>query len=184
MNKQNIVLAKQIFDIYEGSHYQMMRDGKYNEYMSYKISKDVEMQWMIEKKEELIEILQICKNKKIIAETIEKYGHYVVQMQDGIGLEFMYNYIEKWRKSWDTNTLFRSVLGLISARTVEKNKYKEEELLKKCIVLLKEALAEEITISDDYKRNGEFPDYLTKEKIQNNIRKCICYWSDRLNEID
>ena len=46
----------------------------------------------------------------------------------------------------------------------------------KIIKFLKELLERNITISDDYKKDGVFPDYLTEEKVREDIVRQIKYW--------
>ena len=46
---KNIMRAKEIFNMYEGSYFHMIRDMLYyEEYMSYKISRNLEKKWMME----------------------------------------------------------------------------------------------------------------------------------------
>lgn len=53
MNDKNMLRAKEIYVGYNGSSFFMQREGVYDEYKSYNISKEQEIAW----KEELIEIL-------------------------------------------------------------------------------------------------------------------------------
>lgn len=182
MNKQKITLAKQIFDTYDGNYYQMMRDGKYEEYKSCKVSKVIERQWMKEKEEELIKVLSICKNNRTIAEAIEKYLHYAAQMKNDSALDFVFDYILENKNDWDTNTLHRGVNALINARTLEKKQCEQKRLIEKCIMLLQESLKKDIRISDDYKENGKLPEYLSEIELQNSIQHGIQYWLNVLME--
>lgn len=174
--------AKEIFDRYDGNYYQMKRDEVFDEYKAFSISKDMEEQWMKERKEKIITKLLGSKNNKIIAETFELYGHYVVQTKCTSGLNLMLDFVLDRIKFWDTNTKYRSLKAVISSACVLKDDDEKKQVIKRCVMLLKEVANEEIKISDDYMENGVLPDYLCKETLHENIQRTIHFWLNQFNE--
>lgn len=183
MKIQDVSKAKKIFNDFEGSFFQMEREGIYKKYKSYRIPENIENQWRYEKIKKIEQMLLGCKNSKAIIEEFELYGHYAAQMKEETMLEFLLEYINKHQDEWDTNTIIRSVNTIFSLIDIIKYKFKKKEVIQQCIAILEKALKSGISISDDYKENGEIPNYLTTKRLDNNIKIKIEYWKGKLKDM-
>lgn len=172
--------AKQIFDQFDGSYFLMCREGVFEEYKSYMIPRSTELQWLKEKQDNVLKNLLKCTNNKTKAELFDRYGQYASYINDAAAFRFMLSYLEEHKSEWDTETLFRIVSTILNARHIERNRHKEVETIKRCVEILGEELKTGIKISDDYKINGEFPDYISEERLHSQIRKSIEYWSKEI----
>lgn len=182
MRPEDTKRAKEIFDKFDGNFFQMQREGVYEQYKKYMISEQTELQWMKEKKNEIVEILLTCKNNKSIADAFAICGHYTVQMKDEDTLNFMLKYVNEHKADWDTNTVFRNVNAILSSICIMKDSYEKKKIIEKCILWLENVLNRDFKVSDDYKEGGDMPDYLSTTKVLTNIRNTIKYWQDKIKE--
>lgn len=178
MVTQDLIYAKEVFYKYEGSFYQMKRDGVYDQYKKLMVPRELELQWMKEKTDELVNALLKCKNHKKTAELFALYGHYAVQMKDEEMLDFMINYVSDQINNWDTNTITRNINVILSSINIIGTQNKKSNVINKCIMWLEDILNNDIVISDDYKEGEDIPEYLSKERELASIRGTIKYWSD------
>lgn len=170
--------AKKIFEKYDGNYYQMMRDEEYKEYESYMVPKSIELQWIREKQKAIIEKLTASENYKEIAELFALYGHYAVLIKDNMALDFMMKFLSSHKHDWDDNTIFRNINAVLSTISIVKQFEDKKIIIKVCKKMLIEILNREIKISDDYKENGQLPDYLSEGKLRYNIQNTIQYWEN------
>ena len=178
MDLQDVSCAKEIFYKYNGSFFQMKRDGVYREYKKYMIPREIELQWLDEKKDEIISALLKCTNNKQIADLFAMYGHYAVQERDAVMLDFMLKYVFEHKDTWDTNTVIRNINTILSSISIIKDQ-NTSEVIRKCITCLEETLRKGIKISDDYIEEGKLPEYLSRERVSANIQGTINYWQEK-----
>lgn len=173
---ETFICAKNIFEKYRGSYFHMERDGVLKEYKSYKIPREIEEMWLKEKEILIKQELLDCTNYKLISEHMELLGHYVVELKDLKELDFMIDYIVKRSFDWDSNTVIRCVNACLSAMNISKG-VRRRNIKDICVNILKESIDRGIFISDDYRENGTLPDYLSRDRLENNIKRAIQYWS-------
>lgn len=176
--------AKEIFRYYGGSHFHMARDEVYEHYKSFNISKETENLWLEEMKQEFRRELIQKKNMSEIARVFAKYGDMVSLTSDVKGCYFMLDYIQKNLKFLDSNTLERSINSLLDVVTELLKDEERKSVIRLSISMLKEMLIGTITISDDYMENGMLPNYLTVDKIRNEIQRLINYWEKVVQDFD
>ncbi len=179
MEYSNLMSAKEMFRLYRGCHYYMVHDGVYSDYKKFNVPREVEHEWLQEMKKEAFDNLNQASNNKSRADAFAKYGDLIKLLKDSKGLKYMVDYNRKNIHLFDSNTLLLNVLMIIdTARALEDSKL-ASEVKNEVLTILKNALKKPIYISDDYRENGAFPDYLTDEKIASNMKSAIQYWENR-----
>lgn len=174
MSNKNFEDAKAVFDKYDGSYYQMVRDGQYEKYKRYCVPKSLEKEWLKSKQNAEYKELLRSKNMYKTAHAFDMYCHLTSLLGDKNGIRIAEEYISDNMTIQDTWTLIREIstyTDLLRAFKAFDHKKKA-----KIIKFLKELLERNITISDDYKKDGVFPDYLTEEKVREDIVRQIKYW--------
>ena len=174
MSTKNFEDAKAVFDKYDGSYYQMVRDGQYEKYKRYCVPKSLEKEWLKSKQNAEYKELLRSKNMYKTAHAFDMYCHFTSLLGDKNGIRIAEEYISDNMTIQDTWTLIREIstyTDLLRAFKAFDHKKKA-----KIIKFLKELLERNITISDDYKKDGVFPDYLTEEKVREDIVRQIKYW--------
>lgn len=173
---KNYDLAKVIFDNYDGSYFQMKRDDRYREYKQYSVPKSMEMQWILEKKENAKKYIIKCENMSDVATNFGKYCHYIKLRRDKKDIDIINNYILSHQETLDSYTLYRCVLEYIEVlRFFNKWSGKRREGV---LRLLGRILNKDISISEDYKVKGENLDYINEQKLKSQIIRTIEYWSN------
>lgn len=179
MEAQNFLYAKELFYKYDGNFYQMKRDAVYDIYKNQMVPKELELQWIKEKRDELTKILLECTNCKKIAEAFARYGHYASQLKDEEMFDFMTSYVFEHINNWDINTMYRNINVILSSINIIKTQSRKKEVVSQCAIWLENALNSNAEISDDYREDGVMPAYLSKEKVLANIQATIKYWRDK-----
>lgn len=165
--------AKQIFDEYRGNYYQMKRDGKYEEYKKFNISKDLENKWLKEIQLKGLENLKNATNKKQIADEFASYGDIVSQTKDRSSIKFMLDYFKKNSDNFDSYTLLRNSNVILNTVKMLADNRVESSVQREVVKLLKYELQKPIKISDDYKENGIFPNYISADKVTSNMKRLV-----------
>lgn len=168
--------AEEIFKNYKGNCYQMMREGDLDRYKTFNVLKETENKWLTEMQSELCSDLISTTNNKLKAEYFSEYGSIVVLLKDSNGLLNMMGYLNKNISILDSNTIFRFINTILNAQKSFQNNKVISNIVSECLLILKNMLQKPLFISDDYKENGMFPDYLSLETINSNIKSTIRYW--------
>ena len=63
MSNKNFEDAKAVFDKYDGSYYQMVRDGQYEKYKRYCVPKSLEKEWL--KSKQNAEYKELLRSKNM-----------------------------------------------------------------------------------------------------------------------
>ena len=168
--------AKKIFEKYKGNYFQMDRDNILEIYKSYHVPQKLEKEWINDQIFALQDDLKECLNKKKIVEDMELLGHYVSISKNKKGLYYMIQYIDDKKEIIDSNTLLRCINACISNMNFLKEKDRQV-LIGKLVWIIKTHLKNDVFISDDYKIDGKFPDYLTTERVKEALCNLINYWA-------
>lgn len=179
MESSDLMNAKEMFRQYHGSHYFMLHDGVYSDYKQFNVSCEVEHEWLQEMKKEAFDELNQASNNKSRADSFAKYGDLIKLLKDAEGFQYMLDYNRNNIHLFDSNTLLRNILTVIdTVRSFEDSRL-AFDVKNEVLTILKNALKEPIYISDDYREDGVFPDYLTAEAIVSNMKSTIRYWENR-----
>ena len=168
--------AKKMFLKYEGSYYQMLRDEVYDQYKNYNVSKSIEKEWFEEMLTDLRKRIEDEKNKKNLTDYFGRYLSIAVRTKNKDALQYAMTLLRVQKAFLDSNSLFLWINIILNSRSLEDDLLLRQELIEKMLNLLKELLIKPITISEDYKENGEYPDYLTEEILLKKIQNKITYW--------
>lgn len=156
----------------------MHRNGEYENYKKFGVSREVEYKWLQEIQSEFLSKLKQATNNKSKAEALSDYGDATTLLKDIDGFLFMLEYVRNNAELFDSNTLLRNTHTILNTVGIFQNDSLKSNTIKEVLVLLKNALKQPIYISDDYKENGKLPDYLTVEKVTFNIKNAIQYWEN------
>lgn len=81
----------------------------------------------------------------------------------------MLDFVEENYLKWDTNTFIRTHNALLNAtNTFEAF---ENQVIQACLKRVRQMQQCEIMIDESYKENGKMPDYLTEEKLQDELQE-------------
>lgn len=171
--------AKNIFEKYKCSHFHMFRENEaeYMEYKKYNISKEQEFLWIGEHLDAKLKKLQITVNNKEVAKLVEDICYYASIVSNLNVFFYLCKYIEKKYMIIDTNTVIRianAIMNLYNSLKYKNDLCKESNsAMQSVFCILKKVQNKEVTVSSDYKINGTYPDYLTKERIEENLLAII-----------
>lgn len=179
MEYSDLISAKEMFRLYRGSHYFMVHDGVYSDYKKFNVTREVEHEWLQEMKKEAFDKLEQASNNRSRADAFAEYGDLIKLLKDAEGFRYMLDHNRKNMHLFDSNTLLRNALMIIDTARALQDSISASEVKNEVLTILKNALKKPIYISDDYKENGAFPDYLTAEKIASNMKSTIRYWESR-----
>ena len=109
MSNKNFEDAKAVFDKYDGSYYQMVRDGQYEKYKRYCVPKSLEKEWL--KSKQNAEYKELLRSKKMYktAHAFDMYCHFTSLLGDKNGIRIAEEYISDNMTIQDTWTLIREI---------------------------------------------------------------------------
>lgn len=175
--------ARMIFDEYNGCYFHMERDGKYYKYKEFGVPKEIEIAWIFERRRIITEKLSIAMCKSEIASLFSQYSETVNQINDENGLLFMLKFAKGKRKKLDSFTNVRIVESILNSLGGFDAEHKKNAIIES-LELLKDIENTAFCVSDNYKIDGTFPDYLTESKILERISLSIEYWGNELKSND
>lgn len=154
----------------------MEREGVYEKYRNLNISEEVEAMWMSERKINIAKKLYSETAKNGIALLFSQYGQMVSQTRDENGLIFMLEYAKQNRIKLDSFTNIRIVETILNSTIQFDVRYKRLAI-NEALQHLINIKATTFYISNSYKENGIFPEYITEnkiaERIDRNIKYCV-----------
>lgn len=110
MNKD---IAKELFCKYKGMLFFMSRgrEGEYERYASFHISKEQELEWLLEMQADFLAKMNCAQNADL---QIQCLGDYVdvsisTQLKDWCAFQLMLEYVRQHISTWDTKTLLTSI---------------------------------------------------------------------------
>lgn len=122
-------------------------------------------------------------NIKEKALLFSEYGNIVGLSKDIQGYYFMMDYIRDSVENSDSESLLRNINAVLNQLNVVSQKEQKKEIIMEMLELLKYLVANPISISDDYRVNGELGDSLSEETILSNIKRAIKYWEEELKRL-
>lgn len=105
--------AEEIFRKYNGLFFHMRRDGDFEEYSSFCISKKQEHEWRLAMQNEFLKKLNTEQNPVLQIKYLRGYADVSRGLKDQYSLRFLLEYTQTHLSTWNTETLGES-LGLIS----------------------------------------------------------------------
>ncbi len=181
MKKNNIQKAHQIFIEHFGSTFLIERDvnqNLLNEYLSYHITKDLEVDWAISEMNRLEQVLISTHNNAVLSESFWKYGLYVGFLKDTSYVYKMLDFLKRRINVLDSETIFRCVGTIINVSTIA-TKNERQLIIKQCVSVLIELLNEPITISEDYlESDGQQVESV--DSLKQKIKRRINYYQKEM----
>lgn len=160
----------------------MEREGEYKKYKDFDVPKEIEAEWISERKKNITEKLYSEINESEIAALFSQYGEMVSQEIDENALSFMLEFAEKNQNKWDSFTNVRVVESILNSVNRFDTKHKQTTI-KKSLELLRNVTKTAICVSDIYKVNGVFPDYIAESKVVERVNRNIKYWESELKSL-
>ncbi len=161
----DIIRAKELFFSYDGLFFHMDREGDYDEYKKFKITKEIENKWLIEISEKYIKLIidftkapegieqySYCLNEKIAGSTISTA---IISLQEAYTA---YCTFGKIRAS-------ESLLDLLNKITNKSLKLQIINLAKE----ISDSIEKPYKISSYYRKNRYLADCLTNEKLEERV---------------
>ena len=182
MSNQIFLEARKIFDKYNGSYFQMEREGEYQKYKDFKVPQEIEATWISERIKNIVEKLYSETSENEIASLFSQYCETVSQTIDESGLSFMLKFAKENQNKFDSFTnvrIIESILNSVSRFNTEKKQVAINESLE----LLRNVDKIAFHVSDSYKVNGVFPDYVAKSKIVERVNRNIKYLENELKSL-
>ena len=178
MDNQEYAEAKLIFDEYDGSYFQMEREGVYKKYKKFNVPKGLEKSWIEETQNNIRQKLISEKKGNEIVSYFSRLNRIACQNNDVDSVLYLVEFAENSQHKLDSFSnviLAESILNSIGSFN-----YKYRRLMiGKALSLLKNLSKTQIRISDSYKENGIYPDYIAENKITERIDRNIIYWENR-----
>jgi len=160
----------------------MEREGDYQKYKDFNVPKEIEAEWISDRKNNITEKLYSETNESEIALLFSQYGETVSQAVDENALSFMLEFVEKNQNKWDSFTNVRVVESILNSVNRFDTKHKQTTI-KKSLDLLRNVTKTAFHVSDCYKVNGVFPDYTAENKIAERVNRNIKYWESELKSL-
>jgi len=172
MSEEKLELAKEIFWRYNGLFFHMDREGEYEKYKSFDISKNQERAWREERRDELFEKLSIEKNKSVLSSLFFRLEDITKDLGDQTGIEKMFLFAWNNCEQFDTFTTLLLVERVVDIVTfVECEDKFKRKILRDCSEMLKKALKKPILVSMDYEE--DFYEPMTEERVRDRINVLI-----------
>lgn len=182
MEKNNA--AKDLFLFYHGSHYQMARDMKYEEYEKYHISADTEAEWRKEAVEGFLKKIQSSNNNREIEENIILYSIFGRSIDDKKVVTDLFEYVLTNYKKLDTHTLMIAIKDVVNlAEKFKKDKTFFKKILNSMIDLFNFNIERGIFISKDYCVDGKNPRYLEEHELERGMKENLSYFKKLRDEM-
>ncbi len=182
MSSERYVEAKKMFDKYNGSYFQMEREGEYRKYKQFSIPPEVEGKWNHELKMRLVNSLQSTITEKETVLLFSQYGDLVSQTKDERGLLFMRKFASENQGKLDTYTNVRIVETILNSVN-RFNLEMKQSTIRESLKLLKLTAKSTFYVSDSYKENGSFPNFTSESIVIDRINRNILYWEQELKSL-
>ncbi len=182
MSNQIYLEARKIFDKYNGSYFQMEKEGEYQKYKNFKVPQRIEATWISERKKNIVEKLYSETSENEIASLFSQYGETVSQTIDESGLSFMLKFAKENKNKWDSFTNVRIVESILNSLS-RFNKNNKQAAINESLELLRNVEKTAFRVSDSYKVNGVFPDYVAESRIAERVNRNIKYWENELKSL-
>jgi len=172
MPEEKLELAKEIFWRYNGLFFHMDREGEYEKYKAFNISKNQERAWREERRDELFEKLSIEKNKRVLSSLFRGIADIVKVLEDKVGLQKMLLFLNENNEQFDTFVVLLLAETVVHTTIAFNNSEQlKKSVLKSCLRILENTLKKTFSISMDYE--GAFYEPMTEEKVRNRIEVLI-----------
>jgi hypothetical protein len=193
MRDEDIQKAKEIFLNYDCSHFRIYKDGAYEEYKRFKVSKDQERIWLNKYQDELISKIQVenvsCPSFSDLWATIENTAFNDI---DPNKFSYLLKAVYKKMSNADSFTklliaesIRRIVEALIDNMVVDDNITDAKvtvnvEAKKMALSILENIINNPITVYKHYKESNNLPELtlitLNKEEIVKRAKEEIKEW--------
>jgi hypothetical protein len=110
MGNENFLLAKEIFINYGGSTYDMAREGKYDYYKSFNISKEQELLWINEYQQEQLAIIE---NENVIGSAFMNFTFALRNFNDINYFGLLLEIVKKKKDKADTFSQMLMAEGIL-----------------------------------------------------------------------
>ena len=172
--------AKKLFIKYNGSYFQMDRDGVYTTYEKFNVPKEIEAKWKNELLGNVMERLQKETKKDKINDNLIQYCSMCSNWRIFEAFEALAFYIINNIKVLDSFTLYIGVDGIfdILKEFKKMNTHQNEcfSIAEKVFYAFRDSIKDNISVSDDYAVAGRIPDFLSYEKLQHRFYTSIKEW--------
>lgn len=178
MPNENIETARVIFLKYGGSHFHMAREGEYEHYKNFNISKEQEKLWI---KEYHIETIIEISDESIASKftfKLSKLSNSIISFKDMDSFQSMFDIIQKKIDSIDSFSKLRvaeEILNIVDA--FKKQNINKDNVLtyarKFALDILNSIVQEPITVDSSYNNIGYLKDLISKDKIIDRVQKLI-----------
>jgi hypothetical protein len=175
MNDKDYVEARLIFNEFNGSHFFMSRNEVYKDYAKFNVPKKIEIIWAQDIRNNFINEINSEQNESKIANSFSRLSDIICQYIDINGLSFLIEFAQNNQQKFDSFSNLRIAESIINAIDRFDKKQKKSAIIN-AISLLRKIDIINFRVSDSYKENGVFPDYITKDKIIERIKRNIEYW--------
>lgn len=157
----------------------MNREGIYEIYKKFNVPKELEKSWIDEIQNNIRKKLYSEQNGSEIVSFFSKLSQIARQYNDIDNILFLIEFAEKNQHELDSFSNIILAETILSSVGNFDNKYRLL-MINKALNLLKNLSKTQIRISDCYKENGIFPDYITESKIAERIDRNIKYWGKEI----
>ncbi len=179
MDKDELSKAKDIFMRCGGNHFYMEREGAYDNYRSFNISKKQEMLWRVEYRQLLFDKI---KTEDIVSPSFSELTSSIGQSKDVNGFQLVLDLINKKRNNIDTfsqlrmaEETFTIVESFKNDNDAKKNKIIVEAKIL-ALDMLREIDEKPIIIAPYYHNIAYLRDALTEDKIKNRVQRLVVRW--------
>lgn len=167
------VAARQLFLKYGGSHFQMQRDGEYQRYKAFGISRAQEIQWAEARRNAILSVLE---DRLLDGDKLSELVGLVLEIGDMDGLHLLVNLVEARRFHLDTFTalriaedLFGICASLRSKNVLPSARYAE---CRRCIDHLLEIIdLQDFSVDPFYLSIPYLGDVLSQDRVAERVQR-------------
>jgi hypothetical protein len=180
LSNEDIPLAKKIFLKYGGSHFQMEREGEYQNYKSFGVSKEQENIWLDEYKKE---ILTIIEGEKIVSSSFFELVSAIIRSKDMLYFRILIDHIKKKQELTDSfsQVLMAEHLLRIVESFEKNNVTRKSDIIKDAkrvaLDILNLIIKKPITVDLYYKNLDYLQDSITEEQIISRVKETLKDWN-------
>jgi hypothetical protein len=174
----NIEKAKEIFIKYGGSNFHMEREGEYEFYKSFNITKKEEIQWIREYHKKVIIEIESENKVSIFTSKLSELSNSIILFKDIESFKSMIDTVKEKSELIDSFSQLRIAEEIYSiVNAFSKSEVKKDNALpyaKKIVLdILNRIIKEPITVDEDYKNVQYLKDVLNENRIINRIQRLI-----------
>lgn len=167
MNSKDLEFAKALFIKYNGSHFQMEREGDLKLYKTFNVSKDQELAWI---RENQLEVLNIIKNEDVVSSKFSALTSSICQYKQISSYKLLLNIVDQKKKESDSFTLLRIAEELFRiyesfSENCVLNEKELKELRSTVTMFLGKVLRQPFTVHEYYQKNKYMISITSKEKV-------------------